>query len=121
MARKAEQTGLRATITLLLLLCFIPANLKAEDLEYKMDLGAALGTCFYMGDANSKPYANMGLMGGFTVRRIFNPRMALKTNLAIGHLSGSVDAFIPKQDLTITTRQKAERPAFYPHSTDFRA
>lgn len=96
MARKTEQTGLRATITLLLLLCFIPVNLKAEDLEYKMDLGAALGTCFYMGDANSKPYANMGLMGGFTVRRIFNPRMALKTNLAIGHLSGSVDAFIPK-------------------------
>ena len=32
-----------------------------------------------------------------------------------------VDAFIPKQDLTITTRQKAEKTAFYPHKTDFRA
>ena len=38
------------------------------------------------------------------------------------HMSGFfVDAFIPKKDLTITTRQKAEKPAFYPHKTDFRA
>ena len=96
MARKTEQTGLRTTVTLLLLLCFFSANLKAEDLEYKMDMGAAIGTCFYMGDANSKPYANMGFMGGVTVRRSFNPRMALKANLAMGHLSGTMDGFIPQ-------------------------
>ena len=64
MARKTEQTGLCASIALLFLLCFFPARLNAEELEYKMDLGAAIGTCFYLGDANSTPYAHMGFMGG---------------------------------------------------------
>lgn len=87
---------------LFFLLCFFPAGLRSEELEYKMDVGAAIGTCFYMGDANSTPYAHMGFMGGFTARRIFNPRMALKANLAMGHLSGNVDCFIPQNPLSGT-------------------
>lgn len=100
MARKTEQTEFLAAIMALFLLCFFPGSLRAEELEYKMDLGAALGTCFYLGDANSTPYAHMGFMGGITARRIFNPRMALKANLAMGHLSGSVDGFIPLDPLS---------------------
>ena len=61
----------------------LPGRLKAEDLEYKMDLGAAIGTCFYLGDANSTPYAHMSFMGGLTARRILNPRMAVKMNIAM--------------------------------------
>ena len=102
MARKIEQTGLRALIASMLLLCFFSSQLKAEELEYKMDLGAAIGTSFYMGDGNSTPYAHMGFMGGVTLRRILNPRMAVKMNMAIGHLSGSVDGFVPIDPLSGT-------------------
>ena len=102
MARKTEQTGFCASIALLFLLCSFPALLKAEELEYKMDLGAAIGTCFYLGDANSTPYAHMGFMGGVTARRILNPRMAVKMNIAMGHLSGRVDGFIPLDPLSGT-------------------
>lgn len=102
MAGKTEPTGLQAAVMLFFLLCFFPAGLRSEELEYKMDVGATIGTCFYMGDANSTPYAHMGFMGGFTARRIFNPRMALKANLAMGHLSGSVDSFIPQDPLSGT-------------------
>jgi opacity protein-like surface antigen len=84
----------------LFLLCFLPAGLKAEELEYKMDMGAGLGTCFYLGDGNSTPYANMGFMGGIMARRIFNPRMALKANVAMGHISGTNDGFIPLDPLS---------------------
>ena len=102
MARKTEQTGLFASITLLFLLCSFSGRLRAEDLEYMMDIGAALGTCFYMGDGNSTPYAHMGFMGGITARRILNPRMAVKMNIAMGHLSGSTDGFIPLDPLSGT-------------------
>lgn len=102
MARKTEQTGLRTVITLLLLLCLLPNRLQAqaEELEYKMDLGAAIGTCFYLGDANSTPYAHMSIMGGLMARRILNPRMAVKMNIAMGHLNGTMDGFIPVDPLS---------------------
>lgn len=102
MARKTEQTGLRTVITLLLLLCLLPNRLQAqaEELEYKMDLGAAIGTCFYLGDANSTPYAHMSIMGGLMARRILNPRMAVKMNIAMGHLNGTMDGFIPIDPLS---------------------
>lgn len=102
MARKTEQTGLRTVITLLFLLCLLPNRLQAqaEELEYKMDLGAAIGTCFYLGDANSTPYAHMSIMGGLMARRILNPRMAVKMNIAMGHLNGTMDGFIPIDPLS---------------------
>ena len=66
-----------------------------EEVEYKMDMGAGLGGCFYMGDANGVPFANLSAMGAITARRIFNPRMALKANLAFGHIHGATDGFLP--------------------------
>ena len=79
---------------LLLLLCCAYAH--SEDLEYKMEMGAGAGACFYLGDANSTPYAHMSGMGGFVARWVFNPRMVIKGNLAVGHISGpSEGRFIP--------------------------
>lgn len=100
MARKTEQTGLRTAIMLLALLCFCPDKLKAEDLEYKMDIGGAIGTCFYLGDANSTPFAHMGIMGAVTARRILNPRMAVKMNIGMGHINGRTNCFIPFDPLS---------------------
>lgn len=68
----------------------------AQEVEYQMEMGAGAGACFYLGDANSKPYAHTSAMGGFIVRKIFNPRMCVKGNLAMGHLSGnSKGIYIP--------------------------
>lgn len=94
MARKTEQTWIRTAITVcLLLFCF--AAKAEEELEYKMDFGAGVGGCFYMGDANGTPFANLSGMGAITARRILNARMAVKANLAFGHIHGTTDGFIP--------------------------
>lgn len=101
MARKTQQTWVRPL--LLTLLFLMPTLLKAEELEYRMEAGGGLGLDFYSGDANSAPFANMGVMGGFLFRRNFNPRMCLKANLAMGHIYGNTDGvFIPQDANNMT-------------------
>lgn len=59
------------------------------DEEYRLELGAALGGCFYMGDANySTLFKNMEMMAGVIVRFNVNPRMSVKCNVAMGKISG---------------------------------
>lgn len=68
-----------------------------QELEYKMELGGALGGSFYLGDLNSTPFRNMGGSGGVLARYILNPRMAIKGNLTLGHIRGdNQDVFIPE-------------------------
>lgn len=82
---------MRRLITIMCLL-FSIQNLSAEDLEYKMDIGGGLGLSHYFGDANT----GTSFMGAFTCRRNFNPRMALKMNLAIGGVKGDTKGmYIP--------------------------
>lgn len=94
MARKIEQTWIRTTIAICCLL-FAFTTKAEEEIEYKMDMGAGFGGCFYMGDANGVPFANLSAMGAITARRILNARMAVKANLAFGHIHGTTDGFIP--------------------------
>ena len=68
-----------------------------ED-EYQMEMGGALGLDFYMGDANKTPFKHSSAMGGFIVRKLFNPRMALKGDLTIGHLTGNTKGYFIPQD-----------------------
>lgn len=59
-------------------------------------MGGALGVDFYLGDVNKVPFRNPSAMGGLVLRRMFNPRMALKADVAAGHLHGSSKGyFIP--------------------------
>ena len=96
MARKNQPIGLCSLIGILLFVGWTVPAVAEDELEYQMDFGAALGTSFYVGDANSTPFAHMGGMGGFTARRILNPRMAVKGNLLMGHISGTSEGyFIP--------------------------
>lgn len=84
----------RFSIILIGLLATLTA--EAQDEEYQMEMGGALGLDFYMGDANKTPFKHSSAMGGFIVRKLFNPRMALKGNLTIGHLTGNTKGyFIP--------------------------
>ena len=101
MARTTLQTWIRAALTLCCLLLFLPATAE-EELEYKMDLGAGLGGCFYLGDANGTPFANLSMMGAITARRILNPRMAVKANIAFGHIHGATDGFLPTDPYSLS-------------------
>ena len=94
MARKTEQTWIRSAIAICILFFGLAAHAE-EELEYKMDMGAGLGGCFYLGDANSTPFSNLSIMGAITARRILNARMAVKANLAFGHIHGKSSGFVP--------------------------
>jgi hypothetical protein len=87
--------GMRAAavaFVALLLVCG-GTTLQAQELEYKMEVGGAVGGCFYLGDANSTAYKNTGLQAAAIARYNLNPRMVVKANLAMGHISGNSDGY----------------------------
>ena len=59
---------------LLLMLLSLTSWLRAQDLEYKMELGGALGTSAYLGDVSSSPFKHMSLMGGCLLYTSPSPR-----------------------------------------------
>lgn len=84
-----KRIGRMVALLLGILLC--PATpLFAEELEYRYEAGGMTGGSFYFGDANySGLFKNMNLMGGAVWRYNLNPRMAVKTSLAVARISGS--------------------------------
>lgn len=67
----------------------VAAGIKAQELEYALELGVMAGPGFYMGDANLNGFYKdvtwaEGLMGRYNI----NPRMALKFDLAHGCVKG---------------------------------
>lgn len=84
-----KRIGKMVALLLGILLC--PATpLFAEELEYRYEAGGMAGGSFYFGDANySGLFKNMNLMGGAVWRYNLNPRMAVKTSLAVARISGS--------------------------------
>lgn len=76
------------------LICSVFSLSGQQDVEYQMELGGMVGGSFYMGDANyTTPFKNIGFAGGAVARYIFNPRMVIKGNLAIGRISGNTENF----------------------------
>lgn len=66
----------------------VVSNAKAQ--EHKYEIGAALGTSFYLGDANkTKPYLHPGIAGGALFRYNVNFHWAVKSNLMAGTVSGN--------------------------------
>lgn len=69
-----------------------PAFLCAQDLEYKMEVGGALGGSFYLGDANfTGLFKDVSAVGGVVIRYNLNPRMAVKGNLVAARISGTTN------------------------------
>ncbi len=90
----------RLPLSLLLLLSALSVAAQDDD-EYMMEIGGAIGPDFYLGDVNSTPFKHTSAMGGAIVRRIFNPRMVLKGDVAFGHLAGnSTGRFVPQDAYT---------------------
>lgn len=76
---------------ILFLLAAWSLQARAQEEIYHMELGAMAGGSFYMGDANySTPYKGTRPMGGIMARYVFNPRLALKANLAAAGIKGSI-------------------------------
>lgn len=79
------------SVWLWMALLMMPFSLKAQyaDEEYRMQVGGRLGGMAYMGDANyTNPLKDMGFSAGLVARYIFNPRMALKCDIAWGKIAG---------------------------------
>ena len=67
---------------------FFVHQVKAQ--EYKYEIGGAIGTSFYMGDANkTRFYLHPGIAAGALYRYNLNFHWAVKANLLAGTLSGN--------------------------------
>jgi hypothetical protein len=88
---------LKKLLIIIMLACNIQALVAQEVLEYRWDIGGGTGLCYYLGDVNSTPFSGSSIMAAFSLRRNFNPRMALKTNLAYGRYGGTSQGhFLPE-------------------------
>lgn len=75
-------------LTLLVLLAMCPKGAWAQE-DYRFDAGGGFGMTGYLGDANmANLWSNPGFDATLLFRYIRNPRIAFKTGLYIGTLSG---------------------------------
>ncbi len=87
----------------LLMMMACSARLSAQDdVQYKMELGGALGAGFGLTDINSRFYGNVSVSGGAVARFLLNPRMAVKTAITyigIKGNTGDVSGFYPNESV----------------------
>lgn len=100
-----------------MLLCFgvtaLPATAREEE-EYTKEWGASLGLNSLLDDTNSSIVGNLHGSMGASVRFLFNPRMALRTEMGvhfIGGDTGGVKDFYPDYVDQVGTARR-----FYRHS-----
>lgn len=108
---------MRRTLTLLLLalLTAFTASAQGSDvLEYQQEIGGGVGVSSYVGDAGGTFLSHPGLAASFIWRRNLNQRMTIKTNLALGHISGNTDdVFVPVDPLSKTAEGGARAQSIH--------
>ena len=57
--------------------------------EYRMEIGAGIGTVTYLGDFNGNIFREMQPMGSLLAKYRMNPRMALAMNVSYGQLKSA--------------------------------
>ena len=76
-----------------ILMC-LAGVVRADELEYRFELGGMVGGSCYYGDASYSSFMkNLNVMGGIVGRYNINPRMSVKANLAIAKISGNTADF----------------------------
>ena len=55
----------------------------------RSEIGALIGTSFYLGDLNNIPFQNAKFAGGIVYRYNFTPRWAMKANILFGKIAGT--------------------------------
>ena len=113
----SERRARWRTAVLAMLLCFgvtaLPAAAREEE-EYTKEWGASLGLNSLLDDTNSSIVGNLHGSMGVSVRFLFNPRMALRTEMGvhfIGGDTGGVKDFYPDYVDQVGTARR-----FYRHS-----
>ena len=113
----SERRARWRTAVLAMLLCFgvtaLPAAAREEE-EYTKEWGASLGLNSLLDDTNSSIVGNLHGSMGASVRFLFNPRMALRTEMGvhfIGGDTGGVKDFYPDNVDQVGTDRR-----FYRHS-----
>lgn len=81
------------------LLSLLSATSHAQtDDEYRMEIGAGVGTMAYEGDFNGNVMKGMQPMASFVLRRVWNPYTSLKMSASYGKIKGgsaNVDTWLP--------------------------
>lgn len=77
----------RFTLFIIVLLIFGAAD--AQELEYRMEIGAGMGLVSYQGDFNGNLLKNLQPSGFAIARYNINQRSALKFELAVGKIKGN--------------------------------
>lgn len=86
--------GLARTMLVGAMLLCSAATVRADNLEYRYEVGVMVGGSSYYGDANYHSlWDNMGLMGGVVGRYNINPRFAVKGSFAVAGISGNTANF----------------------------
>lgn len=113
----SERRARWRTAVLAMLLCFgvtaLPTAAREEE-EYTKEWGASLGLNSLLDDTNSSIVGNLHGSMGASVRFLFNPRMALRTEMGvhfIGGDTGGVKDFYPGYVDQVGTARR-----FYRHS-----
>ena len=88
-----------------MMLC-LASTVRADNLEYRYEVGVMVGGSSYYGDANYHvPFKNVNAMGGIVWRYNINPRMAVKSDFAVAGISGKTtdyDNRFPGGDVEFT-------------------
>ena len=61
-----------------------------DDADFRMEIGGALGSCFYLGDANTAFYKGQRAAAGVLWRYLFDHHNVLKASLTTGGIKGTV-------------------------------
>lgn len=79
----------RLLIILTLLVATVRAVPAAAQEDYRFEAGGGIGMTGYLGDANTANlFKNPGVTGELVFRYMMNPRLALKSNIFAGTMSG---------------------------------
>ena len=101
--RKLTYKRQMVRVLLVLITCHLsPVTSWAQtEPEYRMEVGAGIGTVTYLGDFNGKIFREMQPMGSLVAKYRMNPRMALAMNVSYGQLKGSsrnAETYYPSLD-----------------------
>jgi hypothetical protein len=113
---------LPVSLLLVMGLLYMQPMKAQDDPEYRMELGGAIGTSFYLGDVNKTWYGHAGMAGAVVGRYLLNPHMAIKGMLSYGSIAGksrNMKQFYPDDPESGAASPEARVYNFNSSVTDF--
>ena len=102
---------------LFLLLLVLPLQVMAQDDdEFRMEIGAGIGSSFYMGDVNTKMYTNSRVAAGGLWRYLIDHYNAIKVTLSAGGIKGKATTAIDYYPVDPNSGTTSPTPSQYSFS-----